>query len=123
MIAISIRQPWASLIVAGRKTIELRSWNFKHRGPLVILAGGAAWKGEHEFDIGPMGVILGVVDVIDCRPAVASDIDRALIAVPEKPHFSWILANARPCRQVPFKGRLGIIEMDPALLTQAGLSL
>lgn len=39
MRAITIRQPWASLIAAGVKTIETRSWSTKYRGPLAIHAG------------------------------------------------------------------------------------
>lgn len=39
MNALTIRQPWASLIAAGVKTIETRSWSTKYRGPLAIHAG------------------------------------------------------------------------------------
>lgn len=38
MKALTIRQPWASLIAVGVKTIENRSWGTKHRGPLAIHA-------------------------------------------------------------------------------------
>lgn len=36
MRALSIRQPWAHLIIHGGKRIENRSWNTKHRGPIFI---------------------------------------------------------------------------------------
>jgi ASCH domain len=36
--ALTIRQPWAELILRGRKPFELRSWRTKYRGPLVIHA-------------------------------------------------------------------------------------
>lgn len=39
MKALTIRQPWASLIAAGVKTIETRSWTTGYRGPLLIHAG------------------------------------------------------------------------------------
>ncbi len=39
MKALTIRQPWASLIAAGVKTIETRSWSTRYRGPLAIHAG------------------------------------------------------------------------------------
>ena len=39
MKAITIRQPWASLITLGVKTIETRSSPTKYRGPLAIHAG------------------------------------------------------------------------------------
>ena len=41
MKALTIRQPWASLIAAGVKTIETRSWRTSYRGPLAIHAGKA----------------------------------------------------------------------------------
>ena len=36
---LTVRQPWASLIALGVKTIETRSWRTDYRGPLVIHAG------------------------------------------------------------------------------------
>lgn len=39
MKALTLHQPWASLIALGYKTIETRSWATSHRGPLAIHAG------------------------------------------------------------------------------------
>ena len=39
MKALTIQQPWASLITMGVKIIETRSWSTKYRGPLAIHAG------------------------------------------------------------------------------------
>ncbi|OZQ66094.1 2-oxoglutarate dehydrogenase E1 [Paenibacillus sp. VTT E-133280] len=39
MKAITIIQPWATLIALGEKRFETRSWSTKHRGPLAIHAG------------------------------------------------------------------------------------
>jgi len=38
MKAISLWQPWATLIALGAKKIETRSWRTAHRGPLAIHA-------------------------------------------------------------------------------------
>jgi hypothetical protein len=38
MKAISLLQPWATLMVIGAKKVETRSWNTKYRGPLLIHA-------------------------------------------------------------------------------------
>lgn len=38
MRCITLHQPWASLVAAGVKTIETRSWPTKHRGQLLIHA-------------------------------------------------------------------------------------
>lgn len=37
-IAISIKQPWAALLVAGVKTVEVRTWATRVRGPVLIHA-------------------------------------------------------------------------------------
>ena len=36
---LTVRQPFASLIALGVKTIEARSWSTDYRGPLIIQAG------------------------------------------------------------------------------------
>lgn len=38
-LALSIRQPWAELILQGRKTIEIRTWDTDYRGPLWLHTG------------------------------------------------------------------------------------
>jgi hypothetical protein len=37
-LALSLKQPWAALLVAGKKTIEVRRWRTEYRGPLLIHA-------------------------------------------------------------------------------------
>lgn len=39
MKALTLHQPWASLIALGVKTIETRSWSTKYRGRIAIHAG------------------------------------------------------------------------------------
>lgn len=39
MKAITVRQPWASLIAIGAKKIETRGWSLGYRGPIAIHAG------------------------------------------------------------------------------------
>lgn len=46
MKALTLHQPWASLIALGVKTIETRSWSTKYRGPLAIHAGLKGAQGE-----------------------------------------------------------------------------
>lgn len=48
MKALTILQPWASLIQIGAKKIETRSWTSTYRGPLAIHAGkGGATEGRN----------------------------------------------------------------------------
>ena len=69
--ALSIRQPWADLIVREEKTIEVRGWNVKHRGPILVhVSNTIDWKTAelldygHAFDL-PRGAIVAVTEIID----------------------------------------------------------
>jgi hypothetical protein len=48
LTAITIHQPWASLIAKGCKQYETRDWPTNHRGPIVIHAGRKP-KGKQEL--------------------------------------------------------------------------
>ena len=39
MKALTVYQPWASLIALGEKKIETRSWPTNYRGPLALVVG------------------------------------------------------------------------------------
>lgn len=71
MIALSLWQPWASLIADARKTIETRHWEMRYRGPLAIHAAMHVDKmacevfGYNWREI-PRGAVLCVVTVENC---------------------------------------------------------
>lgn len=44
MACLSVQQPFASAIILGKKTIELRTWGTRYRGPIAIHAG-KSWYG------------------------------------------------------------------------------
>ena len=48
MKALSVRQPWAWLIVNGHKDIENRTWATRHRGPFLIHASKGMTATEYE---------------------------------------------------------------------------
>lgn len=45
MPALTLTQPWASLVAIGAKRIETRSWNTTYRGPIAIHAA-KGWPNE-----------------------------------------------------------------------------
>lgn len=47
-LALSIRQPWASLIIKCGKDIENRTWPTKFRGRILVHAAKGMTRGEHE---------------------------------------------------------------------------
>jgi activating signal cointegrator 1 len=80
MKAITIHQPWATLVALGEKQFETRSWATKYRGPLVIHAGQkidrkscdrAMIKSTLEkhgltMDELQTGVIVAICNLVDC---------------------------------------------------------
>ncbi len=48
MRALSLHQPWASLIAHGVKTIETRDWSTTYRGPIAIHAAKKWTQEQHD---------------------------------------------------------------------------
>ena len=72
MKVLTIKQPWATLIMQGDKRFEFRSWQTKYRGDLLIHAGKGIDKeamkrlAKYLPDEIPLGKILGKVTLVDC---------------------------------------------------------
>ncbi len=108
--ALSVRTPWAWLIVAGYKDVENRVWNTGYRGPLLIHAG---YRMEpHGYEVAQRlgiqapkqpdrGGIIGVVDLVD----ICDDSDSPWYA---SNHYAWKLSNPRSLPFTPCKGKLGL---------------
>ena len=119
MKALSIRQPWAWLIVNGYKDIENRVRPTQLRGRVMIHAGKAVdsyalalWLSDSVLRAIPMpniqelvtGAIIGEVDITGCVTASKS------------PWFTgpygFVLANPKAYEQpIPCKGKLGFFEV------------
>lgn len=110
---ISIRQPWASLIVGGVKDVENRTWPTRYRGPVLIHASQRADQVTFE-EIGrrfgfrppselplelPLGGVVGITEIVDCvRPHASKWYAPG--------HYAFVLTNARPLPFVRWKGAL-----------------
>ena len=101
MRALSLRQPWASMIADGSKTIETRTWRTNYRGPLAIHASARPCG-----DL-PTGGIIAVALLYDCRPMKATDEAAACIPLYEGA-YAWLLKNVQPVDLIPCKGMLGL---------------
>ena len=133
MKALSIIQPWASLIAVGIKDIENRTWRTNYRGEFLIHASAkrlpAGWTAltseqyaaatrlvnpygkENDVKQLPVSAIIGKARLVDCvlnHPSVWA----------EKGVWNWVLADVQlfstPILNV--NGRLGFWEFDDALL-------
>lgn len=120
MKALSLKQPWANLIVHGIKTIETRKWATKYRGSLLICSSKNYDK-DFRFitslinpyiSNSPFGMALCMVEITDCLPMQKQDEKAACCHV--YPHaFSFFLRNICPIKPFPVKGQLGIFDIEP----------
>lgn len=116
MKALSIRQPWAWLIVWGYKDIENRSWSTEFRGLFLVHAGkkfdalGYKWVVSKmrmampppvEFE---RGGIVGMAEITDCVTGHNS----AWFSGP----YGFVLKNAKSSPFVPMPGKLGFFDVD-----------
>jgi hypothetical protein len=106
--ALTVRQPWASLIVAGIKDVENRPRRIGYRGRLAIHAGlqvdaeALATYGHLIEPYPPRGAVIGSVQVVDCVSDSGSPWAQSNC-------YNWILANPRRLKRPrPMKGKLGL---------------
>lgn len=125
-LVISVRQPWAWLIVAGFKDIENRDWFTKQRGRVLIHAAKGMTRDEYEwclstchavsktrpfppdtclpaFNALERGGIIGSVEIVDC------------VSKSESPWFfgryGFVLRDAKPLPFYPCRGQLGFFRI------------
>jgi hypothetical protein len=115
LIALGIRQPWAELILRGIKTIEVRSLPTSIRGPIYVYASkriadteparAAATRHKVDVDVLPRGVLVGTVEIVDCRVCIPSDSEAACLPSELlKGKQGWRLANPQRL-ETPLKVR------------------
>jgi hypothetical protein len=117
MKAISIKQPWASLIAAGVKTLELRAWPTDHRGPLLICSSRRPIVEGHRH-----GEALCVVKVVNCRPMTPADVPFACVREFHPDHYAWVLGDVRMIEPFPILGQLRLFDVGDALIRPTRLS-
>lgn len=115
MKALSLKQPFAELILQGRKTIELRKWNTHFRGEFLIHASkipDAKAMKEFGFDNLPTGAIVGKAKLVQVKhyknkEELRKDKDLHL-ASGDWGEYGFVLGNVeRFEKPIPAKGMLG----------------
>jgi activating signal cointegrator 1 len=133
--AISLWQPWATLVVTGAKRIETRGWETLVRGELAIHAAqhwnralaalclkepfARALRGTGTM---PFGAVIGVVTLSGIEPVDAildiSEQERAFGNY-EPGRFAWLLDNIRALpRPVPCRGHQQLFILEPRVEAQ-----
>lgn len=133
MKALSIIQPWASLIAVGIKDIENRTWRTNYRGEFLIHSSAKrlseGWEALTEEQkaaavklIKPFGTVNDVkllpVSAIIGKATLADCVQNHPSVWAEKGVWNWVLKDVvlfdRPILSV--KGKLGFWEFDDSLL-------
>lgn len=140
MKAISIKQPWATLIALGEKEFETRSWQTKYRGRIAIhaskqidkeacIAFATALKkyGITSIKELPTGVMLATVNLVDCHKVIQDEygtkakMHNGLIISGneydygnyDEGRYAWELDSVQVLPSpVPAKGKLSLWEWD-----------
>lgn len=135
MKAITIKQPWATLIALGLKKYETRSWATKHRGPIAIHAGKSVdfvaccefakileQHGYNKIEDLPTGAVIARANLVDCHKVIKQDrckeaeTDKGAVITGkeylygfyEEGRYAWRLSEVQAIEPVPAKGRLSL---------------
>lgn len=117
MLALSIKQPWAWLIVNGYKDVENRDWSTRFRGQFLVHAGKTFDMPGYSFiithwpeivmpNIGDflLGGIVGQAEIYDCV-----DFHESAWFMGE---YGFLIRNAKPLPFVPLRGQLGFFNVE-----------
>lgn len=138
--ALTLTQPWATLVAIGAKPFETRSWSPHHLGPIAIHAarGVPDWVadvvatepafrhhlGERSLGSLPLGAVIAVADLMWAEPTDSLCLPELLDRL-GGPHerelgdygpgrWAWYLADVRALPEpVPARGSLGLWEWTP----------
>jgi len=125
MKCLSICQPFAELIVQGKKTIELRRWNTKFRGEFLVHAAKNILTEEcKRMNISQSTIttsaIIGKVNLVDVKKY---DSNKEFKNDKEKHHsvsnhiknkYGFILERPKKLRvPIPYLGKLNFFEFHP----------
>jgi len=124
LMALSVRQPWAHLIIHAGKNIENRNWWTKFRGRVLIHASMRMSYDEYDAAVifcsgldleiadfpkfetlkSQRGGIVGEAELVDC------------VKQSDSPWFvgeyGFVLRNAKPLPFQPCKGKLGFFRPE-----------
>ena len=137
MKAISLTQPWATLVAIGAKRYETRSWKTEFRGRLLIHAakGFPRWAreccdeplfrealaeaGYSRWQSLPVGYILGSVGVLDCMSTESVEVDDREREFGDYGPARWAWQLDQPRKlTIPYScvGALGLWNVPPDVM-------
>lgn len=120
MKALTIKEPWATLIIDGYKEYEFRSWKTNYRGKILIHAGKSLEKNQakkfKEYNLKySCGEIIGEADLVDCIKVTEqfdNELKKKNSLVYRNNHidnYAWKLENIKKYeKKIKVNGKLGL---------------
>jgi len=147
--ALTLHQPWASLMAWGFKRWETRSWATGYRGPLAIHAAKTipAYAQEAALELPffevfektgaslatlPLGRVLAVCRLVNCRQISSHQVPKDLEGDigREEPfgdfsigRYAWITEDVRIFEPIPARGAQGLWSWAPPIELREELGL
>ena len=125
MKVLTIRKPWASLIINGYKKYEFRSWKTNYRGKILIHTSQKIEKEMlsrfKDYKLNCVsGSIIGEAELTDCI-LVDEEFNQNLrkidnVVYGKSNHvekYAWKLENIKKYdKPIPMKGKLGLWNIE-----------
>ena len=113
MKVLSIKQPFAELILSGRKKIEIRKWKTNFRGKFLVhsskIPNEKAMK-RFNFEKLPCGFIVGKAELVDVKKykdKIEFEKDKKLhLADSSFGNYGFVLRNTKRLKPIKAKGKL-----------------
>lgn len=128
MKALTICQPYAHLIIQGRKTCENRTWPTNYRGLIYIHAGKSRqWMDEEDgvdlesgvrVDAMAFGAVVGIARLVACINIESKLLPEWVSKMTEEQRhhvngpWCWMLQNVQPVGPWPWKGAQGLFDIN-----------
>ena len=117
MKVLSLKQPWAELVLEGKKKIELRKWNTHFRGKFLIHSSKIPDENAMKifgFKELPLGKIVGRAELFEVKRYKDDkefNKDKHLhLATKNFGEYGFILKDIKRIKPVPAKGQLNFWE-------------
>ena len=119
MKVLSLKQPWAELILQRKKKIELRKWNTNFRGTFLIHSSKIPDEksmAKFGFTTLTCGAIIGQADLVDVKHYKNKkeyQKDKNLHLADESwGDYGFILKNPKRIKPIPAKGNLNFWNFE-----------
>lgn len=135
MKALTIKEPWATLIIDGYKKYEFRSWKTNYRGKILIHAGMSEEKDMlkkfKDYNLNcSKGMIIGEALLTDCI-LVTKEFEEELLKIDKTVYgreshemkYAWELENViKYDKPILIKGKLGLWNYEEETMHEMRLN-